>query len=764
MKNLQRFFQSNISVIIIIASVLLFFYPVFSSLKIPIPADTIVGMFHPYRDVVWGEFTQGVPFKNFLITDPVRQQYPWRNLSIEAFKTKELPIWNPYSFSGTPLLANFQSAAFYPLNIVFFLMDFNTAWTILVMLQPLLGAIFFFSYVRSLNIKKEASLLGALAFAYSGFTIAWLEWNTVVHTLIWLPLILLSIERILTKATLKWAIILFVAELSCVFAGHLQILFYVVVFSIIYALLRVLYIVHKSKDDRKKIYVSAGVLGLITGIAIMVTAVQWAPTLEFISQSARDIDQGSYKKEGWFIPSENLVQFFAPDFFGNPATANYWGKWNYGEFIGYIGIVPLIFALYALIFRRDKKTLFFGSFFFITMLFALESFIGKLPYELNVPFLKTSQPTRLLSISIFSLIMLTSLGFDQFLTEDVKTKKLRNILLTIGIIALTGLVTWMIVLLREIVFPIELITNLGVSQRNLIFPSIVFILSSFLIVSVAIIQNKKIKVFVIYCLVILTVIDLFRFGWKFTSFSEKTWIYPKTRALEYLQKNIKNYRFLSLDRRIMPPNFSTMYKLQDVSGYDPLYLRKYGELVAAWERGKPDISNASFNRIITPTNISSPITDLLGVGYILSIDEINNSAFDLVFKEGETKVYKNKNTIPRVFLVSKIIKAKNDQDEMNKLFENIQSLSKIATTQEDIRIADTPIEKNEYTKIIKYSENKVKIETNTTVERLLIFTDIYYPMWKADIDGSETKIYSVDFTFRGLVVPKGQHIIEFEAK
>ena len=61
-------------VILLLLPIFIFFSPVWLKGKLPIPADTIVGLYHPFRDMVWKEFTAGVPFKNFLITDAVRQQ------------------------------------------------------------------------------------------------------------------------------------------------------------------------------------------------------------------------------------------------------------------------------------------------------------------------------------------------------------------------------------------------------------------------------------------------------------------------------------------------------------------------------------------------------------------------------------------------------------------------------------------------------------------------------------------------------------------
>ena len=86
---------------------------------------------------------------------------------------------------------------------------------------------------------------------------------------------------------------------------------------------------------------------------------------------------------------------------------------------------------------------------------------------------------------------------------------------------------------------------------------------------------------------------------------------------------------METDARILPPNFSIIHKIQSVDGYDPLYLQRYGELMAAIGRGKPDISSPfGFNRIITPQNYNSPLIDLLGVKYILTFEEIKEDGFE----------------------------------------------------------------------------------------------------------------------------------------
>src|SRR5882757_5440029 len=107
---------------ILLLIILFFFHSFLLQGKFPIPADTIIGLYHPFRDLYAKQYPNGIPYKNFLITDPVRQQYPWRVLATEIEKRGELPLWNPYSMGGAPLAATLQGAVYYPLNILFFLL------------------------------------------------------------------------------------------------------------------------------------------------------------------------------------------------------------------------------------------------------------------------------------------------------------------------------------------------------------------------------------------------------------------------------------------------------------------------------------------------------------------------------------------------------------------------------------------------------------------------------------------------------------------
>ncbi|MCL4418706.1 YfhO family protein [Patescibacteria group bacterium] len=737
--------------------VLIFFWQMLFKGLLPIPSDTIVGLYYPFRDLYAKDYPRGIPFKNFLITDPVRQQYPWRSLIMSQEKTKKIPTWNPYNFAGTPLAANFQSAGFYPFNILFFALPFSVSWSILIFLQPFLAGIFLYYYLRNLKIEKTASLLGGVVFSFSGFFIAWMEWGTIIHTALWLPLILLSIDKIFsgtrTRQLLNWFLILALSMSFSFLAGHLQTFFYLFIFVLFYIFGKLFL----SKTKLKKITY----LTIPSVVFLVITFFQWLPTIKFILLSARNLDLVGWKETGWFIPWQNLIQFLAPDFFGNPATLNYYGIWNYGEFIGYVGIVAVVLSFFAMFFRRDKKTLFFGTAFFVSLILALPTFFAKIPFMLNLPFISTSQPTRLLFITDFSLSVLAALGFDYFIAS--KRKKAILYILFFFLLIFAGLWSFVLFLHGGVISS----ENLIVSRQNLIFPTALFVTTALLLITMTVTfknhNNKFFLNFISYILILIVIADLFRFGWKFEPFTKKEYLYPKTPVTSFLQNQKQPFRVMSTDSRIFPPNFSIMYKTQTLDGYDPLYLQRYGELMAAMARKKPDISSPfGFNRIIIPQNTSKRLTDLLNVKYVLSLEPLKDTTFKQVFNSEHILIYENSSVLPRAFFVSKTLLADSKQEAINKLFDAKYSLNSTA-------VVETVLDKNLFksgwnigrASITDYREDSVLISTSNMGKGFLVLTDSFYPTWHAKIDGKETKIYLTDFNFRGIIIPEGKHVAEF---
>ena len=218
---------------------------------------------------------------------------------------------------------------------------------------PALGRYRSYRNLVNIGISKKAAVIASLSLAFSGFSVVWLEWNTTLHTLVWLPLALLAIEKILNKESLRWYIALGFSLTSILFAGFLQTAFYAFACIGFYGMFRVHKSYRREFDRKKQLLLRFSLLAIIV---VAITAVQWLPTARLVLNSARAYDQGNVlQREDWFLPWQHLVQFIAPDFFGNPSTLNYWGVFNYMEFVGYIGIVPLTFAFFFS--RPDLETI-----------------------------------------------------------------------------------------------------------------------------------------------------------------------------------------------------------------------------------------------------------------------------------------------------------------------------------------------------------------------------------------------------------------------
>ncbi|MCX8009050.1 MAG: YfhO family protein, partial [Patescibacteria group bacterium] len=591
----------------------MFFSPFFFHRKLPVPSDTLVGMYHPWRDVYADEYPRGIPFKNFLITDPIRQQIPWRKIGIDELKQGRIPWWNPYSFSGAPLLGNIQSGLLYPLNVLFFLFPFPLAWSLLIISQPLLAGIFLYLYLSSKKLDPWACLLASIAWAFSGFSVAWLTWGTIVHTALWLPLILLCIDK--AKNIFPWSFIVGMLLSISFFAGHVQIFLYCLFFAFFYALI----------SKRKKIFIVSFVVFLIIG------SIQLKELYLVVLQSSRFIEEDLLSKEGWFFPFQHLIQFFIPDFFGNPSTLNYWGTWNYGEFIGYIGILPLVFAFFGIFFVQFQRKILFLSAIFISLAFMLPTPIAKIPYLLKISLWSSLQPTRLLVLVIFSLCVISAYGFHFFLHDK---KHNRQLLMIYGMVSVFFCIAILLTWFMSNNSSGDFSNHMRIAFRNTIFPSVIFFFGFFLFIF----QKIKIpKLFVVTGFIFLASFDLIRFARKFTPFTEQEYFFPSSQIIQYLQRQDKPFRVISTDERIFPPNVTAYYNIEMPSGYDPLYGKYYEDFIASLHRGNGDLIRPyGFDRIINPLLTKSSIFDLLNVKYVLSYGPIDESNLSFILKEGET--------------------------------------------------------------------------------------------------------------------------------
>lgn len=759
MKLLPRLLSNRniLACLLLIFLSLVFFWKYFFRGLVPIPADTIVGIYYPWRDHVWNNLVAGVPFKNGLLSDVVSIIYPWRVYGIELLKKGIWPLWIPHALAGTPLLANFQSGLFYPANILFFLLTQVDAWSVYIILQPVLSSIFCFLFLRNLKLSISSSLFGSFIFAFSGFSLVWLEYGVVGHAGLWLPLILLAIDKIVGKPSFSWTAVGALAIGFSILAGYPQISFFVLSISLFYAL-------YKGRFLKKRKRLLVVFLFFVLGLGL--SSVQLLPGYELWQLSIRGTDPTAGAFDFGLNPVKNLILAVAPDFYGNPSTGNFWGWGAYNESVSYVGIAGLFLAFIGFFGFKGKKILnFFKAVLVLSLFLVFKNPISTFVFSKKLPLLANSSAGRFFFLTSFSLAILAAFGAEYLLSE----KKPKKSLCYLAFVFVPFLVLVLFVFLAPGFWPDKnLLANLVVARRNLILPTGLFLAGVVLIVVLYLKSFSKFKKVVLILLFFLLVFDLFRFGFKYNSFSKKDYLYPETNLTDFL-KNQGLYRFTGL----IPQSMFIPYNLASPEGYDPLMASRYNQFAN-------QINEEKFSRIFSGSRWvivnrhESPLLSLLGTKYLLSFKpdpksdwepayyKYEEKEYKLVFQYGYSQVYERKSALPRAFIVHDF-RVLPDEEILATLMDEVFDPRKTLLLEEEPsvkpeeKLGEEEAEIDENT----YFENQVLVKTNLASDGFLFLSDNFYPGWKVYVDGEKTKIYRANYTFRAVFVSKGEHEVKF---
>lgn len=736
---------------LILFVILLFFNQVFFG-KIPFPGDLLISE-NPYKAETFQGYNPGSYPNKAQGQDVITEMYPWRYFSIQQLKNGRIPFWNPYNFSGNPQLANFQTAVFYPLNFLYFILPFNLSWTILIILEPFLAAIFMFIFLtKSLKLSNFASFLGAISFGFSSYMTVWLEWGNIGHTLLWLPLALFFVKRITEKINVSNFVSLIAVLTVSFLGGYVQGAFYLYLLSIFYFI----YLLKIVKDKPKKI--AYFTIALV--LSILLSSFQFLSTLYLFTSSTR----GGYSLSqisDLLLPIKYWVTIFASDFFGNPATRNYWIQGTYIERVAYIGVSFILFAFISIKSKKKEKR-FFTILAIISLLLSTNLPLIKLLYLIPIPVISTTVPTRELSIFIFSAIVLGAIGIDYWENNKFKTKIPWIFLGIYAFILLIAVVSWKLNFL-----PYQ---NFYITIRNLILPSILAV--STVIIFYLFKSNPIGKVF----LTLVIILDLLYFFNKITPFSIPEFVYPKTSVITYLQKNAGINRFWGYGSAYINPNFQTYDKTYSPEGNDPLHIQTYGMLLASSGNGmipkvlpRPDANIApGYGSSDLYNNFyRQRILNLLGVKYILNqtTSQDYDSSFpkdkyNLVWQKSPWQIYENKEALPRFFLANDYRVYKSKSAVLNNIYNKDINLEKtlLLESNPDIKIDK---ESQNSVKLLSYTPNEIVFSTKSSGNSLFFLSDNYYPQWNSYIDGKNTETLIADYSFRAVPVPKGEHKVEF---
>lgn len=735
---LRTHFVRFLPVLFLVFVWLFFTVPYAVKQKVPFPSQFLVTFFPP-----WSPY-YGMPVKNNAMPDIITQIYPWRMHAISSWKRGVVPMWNPYSFSGTVHAANYQSDVFSPQNLFFLLFDPILAWSIIVLIQPLLASFCMYYFLKVHDRSDVAAVLGSIAFMFCGFMTVWMGYATLGYAVLVTPLLLAAVKRYFENQSWWQGLVITFAMLFSFISGHFQMSVYVLLFTLGYAF-------YLSLFEKKFFKLGGVLLFLLTGVTISLPQLVIAFNA-FLSSNRAD----SYITSAG-IPWQYLITVLAPDVFGNPVTRNDWFG-QYAEWASYIGVIPFLFAVYGIIRLRTKKTYYFLIAGVIALLLATVSPFSILFYRLHIPMLSTSVATRLIVFVSFILAYFAACGFDIY-REDIKNNSLK-LLVKITAALIIVLIGGVILIF---LWPQLPVVAKQIAPRNSILPIFLLLIP----MGFAFFAIRKPKWQWIFMLLILAVVsfDGLRYVTKWMPFDPPQFVYPKLPIINYLVS------LGGIDRvwGNTGNELNTYFHIPSIEGYDAMYQARYGEFISSAADGSIKPIERSVVKIDRQGKYTKRWFDLLGVRYILYriSDGRNVWAFphwqypDIVsrYKDDYYEVLENTSALPRAFLVSAYAVETDRQKIINYLTDPAFDAKDTVVLEK--RPAFAPQAGNGKLNITLYSPERVMMRVDTEVPKLLFLSDVYDKGWKALIDGERTDILRADYAFRAVAVPQGLHTIEF---
>lgn len=313
---------------------------VFTS-KLPVPVDE-VARGYPYRAVT-GEVTPRNPLTN----DTVKLFLPWMEVAREELFHFRAPLWNRYSFSGYPLLANGESAPFSPLFLATLFVSLPKQIVAMAGLKIFIALLFGYLFARRTGASEAASCFAASAFAFSVFQTVFLYYSTTAVTAL-LPAALYALLEAQEHGRRRDLVLVALVVATLMSNGHPESVLHIAIGAA--GLLLIDLALSPDKRDWL-VRFRIPLVGAFAGLALSAPA--WVPVLEQVLISTRLADLRRLGGHSTPYPLAAAWAMVSPNGFGNPVRQNWSWIFNYSLVAAsYVGLLVLALFATALVTRR----------------------------------------------------------------------------------------------------------------------------------------------------------------------------------------------------------------------------------------------------------------------------------------------------------------------------------------------------------------------------------------------------------------------------
>lgn len=728
-------------------------------------------------------------------------------------KTGEYTTWTSSMFSGMPsyqVTTPPSKSVFSKIKNVFFLYHLGYGGNIGILFLYMLG---FYVALLALGLSPWLSLLGALAFGLGSYNIIIIEagHNTKAQALSMIAPILGGMLLILQRKKYVWGGVLFAVALGIQIAcNHIQITYYTMLIALILGLV---YLVYAIKDKAfKPLLIGVGVMLIGVGLAIGANARLLFINQEYVKYTMRGGSEISVTPEDLYKDGE-AKSIAASD----GLDIDYAYAWSYGKGETYTLLVPGSYgggsgetvgtdSEFYKTFRQKQAPLYWGDQPFtsgpvyfgaiVIFLFVLGMFVVKGPERWwillatilsilmawgknlmgfnsflfdHLPlYNKFRTPSMSLVMANVTMVIMAVLALKAIFDKENPVDKKK---LNLGLYISTGITAGFILLMMALSGGFsfsgasdvqmaaqygnqwDMIQDVLIKDRKALFMSdswrsLILILVSAVFLWLFI--NEKIKqsgiiIGVLACLVLFDLWGVDRRYLNDSNFITEKRIKLKPSQTDQIldqyaaQFKDEDYRVFDLSVNTFNDSYPSAFHHQ-IGGYNAAKLRRYQDLIDFY----------------LSRHINTDVLNMLNTRYIV-----------MQGQGGQPLVQRNPEALGNAWFVDAYQLVEDPNAEILALNDFNPADTAIIDKRFASMVQGKNLERDSNSVIVMehqkpYNPDYVVYKTKTDKEQLAVFSEVYYqPDWRAYIDGKPAEYFRVNYILRAMVIPAGEHKIEF---
>lgn len=696
---------------------------------------------------------------------------PDRQAAADYLREGFLPTWTRDLYGGVPFVANIQHAVYYVGNAPWLFLPTSTALEVVVATTVAFAAFAMWCYCRfALRASMSASVLGGLAFGFSGVSLQHIILTNQLQAISWMPLVLLFGHLALERGRLRWVVATAVAIGMQFLAGHPEEWVYTVGALALYG------IVWTFGDGLaawpRRAWQSIARLGGAVVLFVLLFGWQLFPTLTLRSQGYR---QAANFREQYPLPKSIAVNSLLPDF----------GRIVYGENPSHIGLVALGLAILGLAVRGLREERWLRAFLAVLAAFGFVMALGnvtplyRFAYD-NVSLVRGFRvPSRYLMLPTFALSAAAAYGLDALLASDTWRARLVTAGRSLALLLLGGV----------FVFALGDLKRPDGSLKEWAAAGLVGVACW-----AAAAFRKVPRLLLAALLIVTTGYELHRAR----PLAEYRQVAPNETYDEYgpiieriareggrfvtnakmpsegvtgdpipLPEGVEpgleaNYFRAGFGYRVISrPNVHVGLHAETVIGRDGglMPFRLYKEFFEV----SMNVSGAVHRgvHVTAPSGWSWETLDFLGVRWFVT-NPLPQAEQDVLTSHGFTRVEQyafaelwGRPAPPIVRTVADVRVVADPAARLATLDADFP-LQRAAVVEEPVDVSGTGTVRD-----VRVGNTTVRATVDTASPTLVVLSDPWYPQWRVYVDGRRADLLRVDHAFRGVRVPAGTHEVEF---